>query len=168
MTERAYARLDIGRHWETMNDHLIELVDLIPDDRFDWSPREGEWSFQRILQHLILARHHGPIIDGLDEGATISAVVAGTQTKEGIKQQLRQSWDLLAEFISDQARLDADCRPLAVGYDAPDYYQLEPENYDGHYVAYHRLAHDLHHRGTVLDYLGQLGVSLDGRMIRPL
>ncbi|MCH7617933.1 MAG: hypothetical protein J4O14_06860 [Chloroflexi bacterium] len=46
--------------------------------------------------------------------------------------------------------------------------QLEPEKYDGHYVAYHRLAHDLHHRGAVLDYLGQLGVSLEGLMIRPL
>ena len=28
-------------------------------------------------------------------------------------------------------------------------------------VAYHRLAHDLHHRGAVLDYLGQLGISLE-------
>lgn len=165
MVERAYARLDIARHWATMNDHLIELIDLIPDDKLGWSPREGEWDFQRILQHLVLARYHGPIMDGLDEGATLSAAVAGTQTKEGIKDQLGRSWEILAEFISDKVRLDAEYEPH--GYDA-GYYQLEPEKYDGHYVAYHRLAHDLHHRGTVLDYLGQLGISLDGLMIRPL
>ncbi len=163
MTERAYARLDIARHWATMNDHLIDLVDLIPDEKLEWSPREGEWGFQRVLQHLILARYHGPIMDGRDEGATISAAVAGTQTKEGIKEQLRHSWEIVAEFLSNGERLDAEYEPHVLGE-----YQREPERYDGHYVAYHRLAHDLHHRGTVLDYLGQLGISLEGLMIRPL
>ena len=163
MSERAYPRLDIVRHWSTMNDHLIELVDLIPDDKLEWSLREGEWGFQRVLQHLVLARCHGPIMDGRDEGAELSAAVAGTQTKDGIKGQLRHSWEIVAEFLSDGKRLDAEYEPPA-----PGEYQLEPATYDGHYVAYLVLAHDLHHRGTVLDYLGQLGISLDGLMIRPL
>ncbi len=167
MTESVYPRLDIVRHWATMNDHLIQLVDLIPDDKLTWSPREGEWDFQRILQHLILARFHGPILDGLDEGAELSGAIAGTQTKDGIKEQLGYSWEVVAEFLADAKRLDAEYESHALGYD-PGYYQLEPEEYDGHYVAYHRLAHDLHHRGTVLDYLAQLGVDLDGLMIRPL
>ena len=167
MVERDYARLDMARHWATRNDHLIELVDLIPDDKLQWSPREGEWGFRRVLQHLVMARYHGPIMDGRDEGAELSAAVAGTQTREGIKEQLRHSWEVVAAFLSDAERLDAEYEPHALGYD-PGYYQLEPEKYDGHYVAYHRLAHDLHHRGTVLDYLSQLGVSLEGLMIRPL
>ncbi len=163
MSEGAYARLDIAWHWATMNDRLIELVDLIPDDKFGWSPREGEWGFQQVLQHLILARYHGPIMDGRDDGVEMSGAIAGTQTKEGVKEQLRHSWGLVAEFLSDGQRLDAEFDPHALGE-----YQREPTKYDGHYVAYHRLAHDLHHRGTVLDYLGQLGISLDGLMVRPL
>ena len=162
MAEDVYPRLAIVRHWSTMNDHLIELVDLIPDEKLDWSPREGEWGLRLVLQHLILARYHGPIMDGHDDGAEMSAAVADTRTKEGIKKQLRHSWGILAEFLSDAKRLDAQCEPNARGF-----YQLEPEIYDGHYVAYHRLAHDLHHRSTVLDYLGQLGISLEG-LIRPL
>jgi uncharacterized damage-inducible protein DinB len=162
MTERAYPRLDIVRHWATMNDHLIDLVDLIPDDKLEWSPREGEWGFQTILQHIVLARYHGPIMDGRDEGAEMSAAVAGTRTRDGIKEQLRHSWEIVEGFLLDGERLDAECEPNALGF-----YQREPEKYDGHYVAYHRLAHDLHHRSTVLDYLGQLGISLEG-LIRPL
>ncbi|HEY5639012.1 MAG TPA: DinB family protein [Dehalococcoidia bacterium] len=163
MAEKAYPRLGITRHWSTMNDHLIDLVGLIPDDKFEWSPREGEWSFKSVLQHLILARFHGPIMDGRDHGAEMSAAIAGMQTKDGVKEQLRHSWTLVSEFLSDQARLDAEYDPHAIGD-----YDREPHTYDGHYVAYHRLAHDLHHRGTVLDYLGLLGISLDGLMIRPL
>ena len=162
MADTAYARLDITRHWATMNDHLIDLIDLIPDDKLGWSPREGEWPFQTILQHLIIARYFGPIMDGRDDGVELSGAIAGTQTKDGIKEQLRHSWEILAEFLSDAERLDADYDPQ------PSEFEAEPETNDGHYIAYHRLAHDLHHRGTVIDYLGQLGISLEGLKIRPL
>jgi hypothetical protein len=42
------------------------------------------------------------------------------------------------------------------------------DDYTGHYITYHRFAHDLHHRSTLIGYLSQLGVSLDGHRIRPL
>jgi len=49
---------------------------------------------------------------------------------------------------------------------APDY--EEPVVYDGHYLAYHRMAHDLHHRSTIIGHLGRLGISLEGHRVRPL
>jgi uncharacterized damage-inducible protein DinB len=162
MADREYPRIDIVRHWRTTNNHLIGLVDLIPEDKYHWSPREGEWDFQMVLSHLNIARYFGPIIEGLDHGALLSEAVRGSQTKEGMKEELAKSWDVLAEFLADQRRLDA------VYENTADDYANEPEKYDGHYIAYHRLAHDLHHRGTVIDYLGQLGVSLKGNWIRPL
>ncbi len=32
-------RLDITDHWGRLNAGLIGLVDYIPDDKLDWSPR---------------------------------------------------------------------------------------------------------------------------------
>jgi hypothetical protein len=41
----ASARLDIVPIWRTVNDMLIELVDTVPDDRMDWSPKPDMWAF---------------------------------------------------------------------------------------------------------------------------
>lgn len=148
-----------------MNENLIELVDLIPDDKLDWSPNAGEWSFQLILTHIILARYHGPIMTAYD-AARMPTVPLATKTKDGIKEQLRTSWGMLDNFLAEPDKLDATYEPMGGG--PLNYYTGEPDSYDGHYVAYHRFAHDLHHRSTIIGYLGELGVPLDGRRIRPL
>jgi hypothetical protein len=183
-----FARLDFAPGWQTTNDNLIELVDLFTDHTIDWTPREGEWSPRIILMHIIGARYHGPIESPEDmthhQGG---GVIANCRTREGIKQELRTSWEMVARFLSDQAKLDAvyevggdsesgaerpapptlgSVERAAAGMDLG--YVDEPEQYTGHYIAYHRFAHDLHHRSTLIGYLSQLGVSLDGRRIRPL
>jgi len=113
---------------------------------------------------MILARYHDPIVPGW-EGPHISEVVTDCRTKEGLKKHLRSSWEMVAAFLSDAEKLDAVHEPLTGGM-APEY--IEPDVYDGHYISYHRMAHDLHHRSTIIGYLHQLGISLDGRRIRPL
>jgi uncharacterized damage-inducible protein DinB len=154
--------LNFAPHWQTMNENLIELIDLVPDDKLDWSPREGEWAIKTILVHIILARYHHVLIDGVD-GATVSEIVASAGTKVGLQKALASSWEGIARFISDPAKLNTVYAPP--GND-PMY--LDPELYDGHYIAYHRFAHDLHHRSTIIGCLNELGVSLDGRRVRPL
>jgi len=92
-----------------------------------------------------------------DDMARIGHVPVNCKTKEGLKQELRASWEMLARFLSDPAKLDATYNP----YGPVDLrYVDEPEAYTGHYIAYHRFAHDLHHRSTIIGYLAQLGVSL--------
>jgi uncharacterized damage-inducible protein DinB len=94
----------------------------------------------------------------------MSDVVMDCRTREGLKKHLRSSWGMVAAFLSDTKKLDAVHEPLT--WLAPEY--AEPEVYDGHYITYHRMAHDLHHRSTIIGYLNQLGISLDGHRIRPL
>jgi hypothetical protein len=163
MPER-YPRLNFAPHWQMTNDNMIELIDLFSEEKLDWSPAPSEWSMRVIVTHIILARYHDPIVPG-PEGAQMSDVVMGCRTKEGLTKHLRSSWQMVAAFLSDAKKLDAVHEPLSGGL-APEY--VEPEVYDGHYIAYHRMAHDLHHRSTIVGYLGQLGISLDGRRIRPL
>ncbi len=93
---------------------------------------------------------------------------------------------MLARFLRDPAKLDAvyddggtpspagpppspllgSVERAQAGMDLG--YVDQPDRYSGHYIAYHRFAHDLHHRSTLIGYLSQLGVTLDGRRIRPL
>jgi hypothetical protein len=159
-----YQLLNFAPYWEMNNANLIELIDLVPEEQLDWSPAPREWSIRVIATHIILARHHNPIVPGRD-GAQTSDVVLDCRTKEGIKRHLRTSWEMVATFLSDREQLDSVHEPLTGG-PAPEY--VEPEVYDGHYVAYHRMAHDLHHRSTIIGHLGQLGISLDGHRVRPL
>ena len=161
---RNYQRLNVAPYWEMNNDNLIELVDLIPEDKLDWSPGPGEWSTRVIVTHIILARYHNPIVPGRD-AAQLSDVVMDCRTKEGLKRHLRSSWGMVAAFLSDAAQLDAVHEPLTGG-PAPEY--TEPDVYDGHYIAYHRMAHDLHHRSTIIGHMNQLGISLEGHRVRPL
>lgn len=86
------------------------------------------------------------------------------KTKDGIKQELRASWEMVERFLSDPAKLDATYDNTSTD----DFYKRDPEDYTGHYIAYHRFAHDLHHRSTIIGYLAELGVPLDGHRIRPL
>ena len=41
MTDTAFPPLDITAQWGRLNDGLITLMDYVPVDRMDWSPREG-------------------------------------------------------------------------------------------------------------------------------
>jgi len=157
-----YQRLNFAPHWEMNNANLIELIGLVPEDKLDWSPSPGEWSIKVITTHIVLARSHHIIAPDAN-AAQISTTVADCQTKEGLQRQLARSWEMVATLLADRAKLDAIHVPPG-----GDPMYLDPELYDGHYVAYHRMAHDLHHRSTIIGYLGQIGISLDGRRVRPL
>jgi len=147
-----------------MNTNLIEIVELFPEESLDWIPREGEWSARQILVHLILARYHGPIA-GPTDMAHMDEAIVHCNTREGITGELRISWVMLARFLSDPTKLDC-VYDSSGGIDRG--YVGEPKRYTGHYIAYHRFAHDLHHRSTLVGHLSQLGVPLDGHRIRPL
>jgi hypothetical protein len=180
-----FPRLDFAPGWQTTNANLVELVDLFAGEKLDWVPREGEWPARGIFAHLVAARYHGPIATP-DDLAHMGVMWPQFRTPEGIKQELRVSWQMLARFLSDPAGLDmVHDAPVPDTHSQPPPpptlgsveralagmdlgYVDRPDEYTGHYIAYHRFAHDLHHRSTLTGYLSQLGMSLDGHRIRPL
>lgn len=103
-----YAPLDIGQYWEDVNEHIIELVDLIPEDRMTWSPTPSEWNFRGTLAHLIGARY---FIDMFTGGPPPNPdVLADSATHEGVKRHLRLSWARVQEFISGRRAPGEDLR----------------------------------------------------------
>ncbi len=100
-----FPRLDFAPGWQATNDNLVELVDLFDDGKLEWVPRHGEWPARVIFAHVIGARYHGPIATP-DDIARLGDLLRLCRTPEGIKQELRASWEALARFLRDQKKLD--------------------------------------------------------------
>ena len=142
-----YPSLDIAPYWADANEHLIELVGAVPADKWNWSPEPRMWNFRGIFLHIISARYftarEDQIPDFWREG----------QTTEGLQEHLRQSWDRIARFVLTPGALAAPSpTETATGVD--------PEAPTGHYFAWHRMVHDIHHRADILHYLDILNVDL--------
>ena len=164
---RQYPPLAITEYWSRLNDTILDLVDYIPDDKLDWSPREGLWNFRGIVLHMALARNNWmerDVQDGLALGAGPAAAPGGEtleertqaflrhgRTKDELKDHLRWSWDRLLRFLSDPAKLDM----AYAGTDPDD----AERTFDGHWIAFHGLEHDVHHRADLFHYLALLGVD---------
>ncbi len=149
MTSQPFAPLDIVPYWGRMNDTIIQLVDCIPDDKLNWSPKPELWNFKGILLHICMARHNWMTVEVGDDGPSPDVLREG-QTKDGIKRHLQISWQRLHSFLSNPAK-------LAAAYEGD--HDGEPYSLTGHWIAYHLLEHDIHHRSDIFHYLALLGVE---------
>ncbi len=161
MAEPTYPPLQITKHWADLTDHLIEIVEAIPEDKLNWSPSPELWNFKGILFHIMGARH-GWLADTIRDGEGMPDYIHLGQTKEGLKEQLRLSWERMARFLSDPKKLDAVYEPPSGPAPIPPYDRtyLDPPVFNGYWIAYHRMVHDIQHRGDILGYLEQLGIEL--------
>jgi hypothetical protein len=163
IVSHTYPPLNITPHWEVMNSNLIEIIGLIPEDKLDWSPAPGEWSIRLIVIHIIMARYFGPLAEGAppDFGPR---VIESAKTRQGIQDELAASWANLERFLLDDEKLAAVYEVIDPGR----LHYRDPEIMDGHYIAYHRFAHDIHHRSTLLGHIRQNGIRISDQLIRPL
>jgi uncharacterized damage-inducible protein DinB len=140
--------LDVVPFWSGLNDQLIELLDVIPDDQMNWSPKPELWNFRGILIHINNTRHNW-LNSVVKDGQPTPDVLQQGQTREGLREQFGVSWARLERFLSDPARLDA----------------MYEDDWDGsvrlsgHWIACHLFEHDVHHRADVFHYLALLGIE---------
>jgi len=149
VTSQAFASLDIVPFWSRTNDAIIRLLDYIPDDKLDWSPKRELWNFKGMLIHLIVVRHTW-LANDIKDGEPTPDIMREAQTKDGIKRHLKLSWERAARFLSDPEKL------------AATYVGIHPDGVhgcSGHWIAYHLLEHDIHHRADIFHYLALLGIE---------
>lgn len=139
--------LDITAQWGRLNDGMIRLVDYIPEDKLNWSPKPELWNFRGILVHVATARHIWMTRDAKDD-ETSPDVLHDAKTKDDLKRHLRASWERLLRFLSDTDK-------LAASYGGPN----APFTLTGHWIAFHGLEHDIHHRADIFHYLALLGIE---------
>ena len=145
MTTEAFPPLDITAQWGRLNDTIIALVDYVPDDKLDWSPRENLWSFKGILLHTIMTRDSW-LTNAIQDGEEAPNVLEIAQTKDDMKEQLRRSWERLQLFLRDTAKLSIE-------------YETPRGTVGGHWAAFHLLEHDIHHRADIFHYLALLNIE---------
>ena len=138
--------LDITEQWGRLNAGLVDLVDYIPDDKLDWSPREDMWGFRTIMSHFSSTRFNWLTSEGVDR----EAVLATIKNKDDLVRQLRESWLIVELFFSERKNLDEMHVRKRRG---------QEYNVRGHWIAFHLLEHDIHHRADVLHYLALLGIE---------
>jgi uncharacterized damage-inducible protein DinB len=145
MTADTSRGIDIGPVWARFNESLIKLVDYVPDDKINWSPKPELWNFRGILLHIAGAREgwlrHTV---GMDEEWIDPYRTA--RTKEQIKDSYARSWQWVERFVTDRSKLDAT-------------YEDEDGPVTGHWIAFHLLEHDIHHRADIFHYLALLGIE---------
>ena len=146
MSSEQHGTLDVGTHWGRLNATIAGLVDYIPDDKLDWSPREDLWSFRTILSHVSSTRQNWLT----REGVYREDILAAVSTKDDIKTLLLESWARVERFLSEQRYLDRVYEGIRgdVSY-----------SYSGHWIAFHLLEHDVHHRADIFHYLALLEIE---------
>jgi uncharacterized damage-inducible protein DinB len=151
MTADASARVDVVPMWGQLNGMLIELVDRVPDDKMQWSPRPELWPFQRLFLHIAEAREQW-MIRLINDGAPNIDIYKNVHTNDEIKSALRATWERIERTFTDRDRLDATYK---------DRWWKEAPLRDGHWAAFHLLEHDIHHRADIFLYLALLGIKID-------
>ena len=139
-----YRQLDIAAQWGRLNDTILALIDVIPDDKLDWSPREDLWNFRGILIHIAGSRDHwmGRIVK---DGDSAKSAYETARSRDEIKLELGRTWDRVQRFLVDPTNLAATYRDDA--------------EVNGHWIAFHLLEHDIHHRSDIFHYLGLLEIE---------
>jgi len=143
--------IEVGAYWADLNEHLVALLDLIPEDRLDEAP-EGEWGARAVASHIIGGRDHW-LAHSL--GREAGEPLPQDATVAGLQDALRASWERTASFLTDAAALEATYEPPP---NDPTY--VDPPDFTGHYIAFHRLVHDVHHRAQLLDRIRDLEIDV--------
>ena len=146
MVKEEFPPLDITAHWGRLNNELVRLVDYVPDDQMNWSPQPELWNFRGILLHIAGARD-GWMGGAVNDGNQAKSVYETALAKEDIQREFRRSWERVGHFLADPAKLSATYQ----GWDGT------PQS--GHWIAFHLLEHDIHHRADILHYLALLGIE---------
>jgi uncharacterized damage-inducible protein DinB len=101
--------------------NLIDLLQSIPGEKWDYSYAEGKWSIKELVQHLIdaerifcyralcFARNDNTALPGFDENAYASNSKANQRSKESLVAEMRAvQQSTIAMFYSfDEEQLQA-------------------------------------------------------------
>jgi uncharacterized damage-inducible protein DinB len=126
---------------------LLRIVDLVPDDKIDWSPKEGLWNFRGILIHVSDARDRW-LADRVVDGDPYPNIWTTARSTEDLTREIVRTWERMERFLANQSQLDATYTS-----------DFDGRQYTGHWIAFHLLEHDVHHRAELMQRLAMLDVE---------
>lgn len=148
MPDATYPRIDLTPHWQSVQDHILQIVDLLPDDKLNFTPKTELWNSRGILIHIADARDSW-MTGTVQDGDPYPGIWTTVKNKDDIKRELDRTYKRVLRFLSNQSQLDAS------------YEDDDPEHpiITGHWIAFHLLEHDIHHRAELLQRLAHLDIE---------
>jgi uncharacterized damage-inducible protein DinB len=143
--QHPFVPLNIASYWDAVQNDVLAIVDLVPKGQMGYSAHPGMWNFQGLLMHVADARETWLTRD-IRDGARDIDIWKNVRSREEIRSALEQSYARLQAFLANKAQLDAQ-------------YHSEWRDFDGHWVAFHLLEHDIHHRADMLHHLAMLDID---------
>jgi uncharacterized damage-inducible protein DinB len=141
-----YPLLNISRHWQGVNDDLLRIVDLIPEDKLNYTPKADLWNAQGILIHASDARDIWMTRD-VKDGEEYPNIWTTARTPDDLKRELQRTFARVQRFLANEDQLNAS-------------HQSEwRAQFDGHWIAFHLLEHDIHHRAELMQRLAMLDIE---------
>jgi len=143
-----FPRLDISPHWQTVQESILQIADLVPADKMNWTPRDDLWNFRGILIHVADARDSW-LARSVQDGDPYPNIWTSARSRDDIKRELARTYERLQRFLRNQEQLDGSY---------PDEWDGKVVMNSGHWIAFHLLEHDIHHRAELMQRLALLGV----------
>jgi uncharacterized damage-inducible protein DinB len=148
MADKTFPPLNISPHWQSVQDTLLQIIDLLPEEKLNFTPRADLWNSKGILIHISDARDQWLTRD-VQDGEPYLNVWTRVKTKADLRSELERSFARLQRFLSNQAQLDTK------------HESEHRDQFDGHWIAFHLLEHDIHHRAELLQRLALLDIPHD-------
>jgi uncharacterized damage-inducible protein DinB len=139
--------LDIAPYWQSVQEDIVRIVDLIPDDSLNFSPKPELWNSKGILIHVADARDRWMTRD-VKDGEEYPGIWTTVKTKDDIRRELARTFARVQRFLGNQAQLDATYTS-----------DFDGRKYNGHWIAFHLLEHDIHHRAELMQRLAHLDID---------
>ncbi|NLI15668.1 MAG: hypothetical protein GX409_05205 [candidate division Zixibacteria bacterium] len=129
---------------------LTQALELVPDDKLDWSPKPEMIKLGHIFYHIAecSAWWIGTLID---KETPPPDVPSNGLTKRMLSEMMEKHWQTLERFFSRCPEI------LENTYEYTD--QGKIHKYDGQWIMFHIFEHDIHHRSQINQYLRILGIT---------
>ncbi len=148
MTGAPDLRLDIRPYWRSLQSDLLRIVELVPDDKLNWTPKQDLWNARGILIHVSDVRDQW-LTSGMQDGEPYPNIWQTARTKDDLQRELVRTFERLMRSLMSAAQLDAM---------HPD--PGDPHNErTGHWLAFQLLEHDIHHRSELMQRLALLEIA---------
>lgn len=133
------------------SDHIMQLAQAIPAEKYSWAPQDGVRSVRTVLTHVISANYFFATKLGakLPEGVKMESLELDLQKKEDIAAALKQSCALIVDAVKNAK--DADMA-TKVEYPFPGEYT----NMSSILIA---LSHANEHLGQLIAYSRTNGIK---------
>ena len=142
---------DFIKHFESIRRRTLNYIRVVPLDRLDWSPKEGEFTCADIIRHIIMA-----------EKMFVRVVADGSWKYEGHDADEKQSLDELIAMLEAVHVESMDTLKQLSDRDLNEP-RTGPRGEGQPIKAWRWLMvmaeHEVHHRSQLAVYLSLMGVQ---------